>query len=191
MPSVRPSEEAKQRVAHLIELDKSDALTPEEKSELEHYVQLEHLMRLAKARAATPVMSVYVSAELRRLVADHAGHRCEYCLIRENDTYFGCEVDHVVSTKHGGATAEDNPAYACMVCNRRKGSDLGSLLRRTGELIRFFNPRMDVWEDHFELSGARIEPRTDIGEVTSPIFGFNDGERILERDELISQGRYP
>ncbi len=47
----RPSEEARLRVAHLIELDKSDALTPEEKSELEHYMQLEHLMRLAKARA--------------------------------------------------------------------------------------------------------------------------------------------
>jgi hypothetical protein len=47
----RPSEEVRLRVAHLIELDKSDALTPEEKSELEHYVQLEHLMRLAKARA--------------------------------------------------------------------------------------------------------------------------------------------
>jgi hypothetical protein len=47
----RPSEEAKRRVARLIELDKSDSLTPEEKSELEHYVQLEHLMRLAKARA--------------------------------------------------------------------------------------------------------------------------------------------
>jgi hypothetical protein len=47
----RPSEEAKRRVAHLIEREKADALTPEEKSELEHYVQLEHLMRLAKARA--------------------------------------------------------------------------------------------------------------------------------------------
>jgi hypothetical protein len=78
-----------------------------------------------------------------------------------------------------------------MVCNRHKGSDLGSLLRRTGELIRFFNPRTDVWEDHFVLSGARIEPRTDVGEVTAAIFKLNDVERILERDELISQGRYP
>ena len=78
-----------------------------------------------------------------------------------------------------------------MTCNRLKGSDLGSLLRRTGELIRFFNPRTDEWETHFELSGARIEPRTDIGEVTSLIFRFNDEERILEREELLSQGRYP
>jgi hypothetical protein len=136
-------------------------------------------------------VSVYVSAELRRLVAKRAEQRCEYCLIHEDDTFFGCEVDHVVSVKHGGATEEDNLAYACVVCNRRKGSDLGSLLRRTGELIRFFNPRTDDWEAHFELSGARIEPRTDIGEATLSIFGFNDEERILEREELISQGRYP
>jgi len=47
----RPSEEARQRVSHLIEMEKSDSITPGEKSELDHYLQLEHLMRLAKARA--------------------------------------------------------------------------------------------------------------------------------------------
>lgn len=46
-----PSEEARRSVAHLIEQEKSASLTPEEKSELDHYMQLEHLMRLAKARA--------------------------------------------------------------------------------------------------------------------------------------------
>jgi hypothetical protein len=47
----QPSEEAKQRVSYLIEREKSATLTPEERSELDHYMQLEHLMRLAKARA--------------------------------------------------------------------------------------------------------------------------------------------
>lgn len=47
----RPSEAAKQRVAELIRREKTDGLSPEETSELEHYVQLEHIMRLAKARA--------------------------------------------------------------------------------------------------------------------------------------------
>ena len=47
----QPSEEAKQRVSSLIEREKLDVLSPEEKSELDHYMQLEHLMRLAKARA--------------------------------------------------------------------------------------------------------------------------------------------
>ncbi|MEZ4735795.1 MAG: hypothetical protein R3E79_52560 [Caldilineaceae bacterium] len=39
---------AKQRVAALIQREKSSGLTPEEKAELEHYLQLEPLMRLAK-----------------------------------------------------------------------------------------------------------------------------------------------
>ncbi|MCE7986354.1 MAG: hypothetical protein DYG89_34705 [Caldilinea sp. CFX5] len=47
----RPSEAAKQRVADLIQREKSEGLTPEEQAELAHYLQLEHLMRLAKARA--------------------------------------------------------------------------------------------------------------------------------------------
>lgn len=47
----RPSEGAKERVADLIRREKSASLSPDEKSELDHYLQLEHLMRLAKARA--------------------------------------------------------------------------------------------------------------------------------------------
>lgn len=53
----QPSEEAKQRVVHLIEKEKSAALNTDEKSELEHYLQLEHLMRLAKARARRHLLS--------------------------------------------------------------------------------------------------------------------------------------
>jgi len=47
----RPSEAAKRRVAELIEREKTTGLTRDETSELDHYLQLEHLMRLAKARA--------------------------------------------------------------------------------------------------------------------------------------------
>lgn len=47
----RPSEASKARVGDLIYKSKNTALSIEEKSELEHYLQLEHLMRMAKARA--------------------------------------------------------------------------------------------------------------------------------------------
>lgn len=47
----RPSEETKQRVADLLRREKTTGLTPDELSELDRYMQLEHLMRLAKARA--------------------------------------------------------------------------------------------------------------------------------------------
>lgn len=44
----RPSEETKQRVSDLIEREKNDEISEEEKTELDHYLQLEHLMRMAK-----------------------------------------------------------------------------------------------------------------------------------------------
>jgi hypothetical protein len=47
----RPSEEARARVEDLVTREKTFLLTVEEKSELDHYLQLEHIMRLAKARA--------------------------------------------------------------------------------------------------------------------------------------------
>jgi len=49
--SFRPSSEASERVATLVEREKTTGLSPEEKAELDHYIELEHIMRLAKARA--------------------------------------------------------------------------------------------------------------------------------------------
>lgn len=46
-----PSEEAKERIADLIHREKTTGLTSEETAELNHCLQLEHLMRLAKSRA--------------------------------------------------------------------------------------------------------------------------------------------
>ena len=47
----RPSEEAKARVADLIFREKTEGLPEDEKSELEHYLQIEHLLCVAKVRA--------------------------------------------------------------------------------------------------------------------------------------------
>ncbi len=47
----KPSEESRQRVWDLIERGKAAPLPPEDKSEMDHYLEVEHLMRLAKARA--------------------------------------------------------------------------------------------------------------------------------------------
>jgi hypothetical protein len=137
-------------------------------------------------------MSVtYVNAELRRQVAARAERICEYCLIAEDDAFLGCAVDHIISEKHGGQTAADNLAFACVFCNRAKGSDVGSLDTSSSEFVRFFNPRTDIWPHHFRVAGNRIEGVTAIGRATARILRFNDWERVLERAELIEIARYP
>src|SRR5688500_12214845 len=123
-------------------------------------------------------MSDRIGNEVRDLVASRANQRCEYCLIREDDTFLGCEIDHIISLKHGGADDTSNLAFAGVLCNRHKGSDIASIFPPTGELVRLFNPRQDRWSDHFRIDGARILPLTKLGEVTARILRFNFSERI-------------
>jgi hypothetical protein len=49
--SWQASQEARDRVGALIEAEKAGSLSPDELAELNHYMELEHLMRLAKAHA--------------------------------------------------------------------------------------------------------------------------------------------
>jgi len=135
-------------------------------------------------------MSRSISPDLRQQVATRADFLCEYCLIAEADTFFGCEIEHIISLKHGGSSTPDNLAYACVFCNRHKGTDIGSI-SESGEFSRLFNPRTDHWIDHFQLVGIRIEPLTTAGEVTARILQFNHSDQVLEREALNIVGRYP
>jgi hypothetical protein len=47
----QPSQQARQRVADLLDRERTSGLSAEESAELSNYMQLEHLMRMAKARA--------------------------------------------------------------------------------------------------------------------------------------------
>jgi hypothetical protein len=47
----QPSEDTKRRVDRLIRREKNEGLTREETSELNHFMELDHILTLAKARA--------------------------------------------------------------------------------------------------------------------------------------------
>ena len=125
-----------------------------------------------------------ITEGLRADVAHRAGHRCEYCLIQEEDGGFPLQVDHIVSRKHGGSSEIDNLAYACILCNRHKGSEVASINPVSGEAIRLYHPRRDRWTEHFRLSDGYIEPLTDIGLATVRVLRFNAAERVAERKAL-------
>jgi HNH endonuclease len=127
-----------------------------------------------------------ISDQLRADVARRAGLRCEYCRIHETDAGFPHQVDHVVSRKHGGNSTFDNLAYACILCNRYKGSDIASVNTKTGEVVRLFHPRHDRWEDHFRFDANLIEPLTDTARVTVRLLRLNASERVAERRLLLS-----
>lgn len=135
--------------------------------------------------------SSLIPAELRRLVIERASGHCEYCLIHQDVSIYSHEVDHIIALKHGGQTRADNLALSCLSCNRYKGSDLATIDPINDEIVPLFNPRRQVWGEHFLLNDARIEGITQIGQATSRLLKLNAPNRILERQVLINQRRYP
>ena len=135
-------------------------------------------------------MSSYIPADLRGLSALAPAAFASTASFME-DTYLGNAVDHVISEKHGGETVEGNLAFSCQPCNRRKGTDVASVIPGTDGVVRFFNPRRDKWSDHFALVGFEIVGITPVGEATARILDFNAPNRVEERQALMEKHRFP
>jgi len=132
-------------------------------------------------------MGRYIPEALRKLVVARAHNSCEYCRSPQQYAGFTFEIDHIVPLKHGGETKENNLALSCPICNGNKGSDLGTLLpESSGEVIRFFNPRMHFWDDHFYMQHGSIIGKTPEGRATVLIFGMNTDQDCLYRSMLVS-----
>lgn len=135
-------------------------------------------------------MSESISAELRRLAAARADHRCEYGLLPEAFALHRHEPDHIVPLLHDGTTDAENLALACLWCNRYKGPNVGSFDPLTGQLTALFHPRRQVWGQHFRLVAAEIRPLTPEGRVTVRLLRMNDPDRLAQRQRLIETGLF-
>ncbi len=125
----------------------------------------------------------YISSALRNLVYERAKGRCEYCLISEGISFARHQIDHVIAEKHGGSTDDENLALSCTLCNKYKGSDIASI-DETGEVIPLFNPRRDVWSEHFRIDEGRFIGLTPKGKVTMRLLQINNFARVEERRAL-------
>ncbi|MBS1787473.1 MAG: HNH endonuclease [Acidobacteria bacterium] len=123
----------------------------------------------------------YISTALRRLVEERAWEQCEYCLLSSGVSFYPHEVDHIIAEKHGGLTESDNLAYACARCNRFKGTDLGSFDPATGQFAFLFNPRTQVWGEHFAFESEMIVGLTAEGRTTVKLLQMNSDECLAER----------
>lgn len=89
-------------------------------------------------------------------------------------------VDHVVASEHGGATEEGNLALACARCNWHKGPNIAGIDPPSGQMVRLFHPRRDVWHEHFEWRAVEVYGKTPVGrliqalaEIMEPRLGKN------------------
>ena len=133
----------------------------------------------------------YITDTLRQKIAKRANFCCEYCLIPEIFLATVFHIEHIRSIKHDGKTTLENLAFACPHCNQNKGTNIATFISDdSDELIRLFNPRKDLWLEHFQVMDGEILPKTIIAEGTIRILDFNQLERLILRQALIEAGVY-
>lgn len=133
-------------------------------------------------------MSNPLPDDVRQLVSERAGCCCEYCLIPDSHSFTPHQIDHIIARKHGGLSTLDNLAYACALCNKRKGSDVASFDKQTNQVVPLYNPRRDIWSEHFALKGVIIEPLSPTGRVTTQLLQLNRPPLLVERELLHTMG---
>jgi hypothetical protein len=115
------------------------------------------------ASRSSPCMNEF-AREVRRRASD----RCEYCQLPQSAFWRPFHIEHIVARQHGGLSRPDNLALACWNCNLKKGLNLSGIDPGTGRMAALFNPRGDLWDEHF-LPGwrpgapRRRDPGSDAG----------------------------
>lgn len=130
-----------------------------------------------------------VPSSIRDSVRQRAEGRCEYCGKQERFSPYSFHVDHIIPVKrHGGSAGLENLAWACFDCNTNKSADISGYDEQTGELTPLYNPRTQIWDEHFEMVDALIHGKTPIGRVTARLLQMNEQTRLESRRELVEKG---
>lgn len=80
---------------------------------------------------------------------------------------------------------------ACYDCNHHKGPNIAGFDLVTNQIVPLFDPRKEIWKNHFRWSGTELEGLTPTGRVTVHVLAINHYFRISLRRALILEGLFP
>jgi hypothetical protein len=127
---------------------------------------------------------------LRVFVWERARGRCEYCRLKQDEyEYQTFHIEHIIAKQHGGTDDPETLCLACSECNWAKGPNLSGLLN--GKLYPLFNPRKQKWNRHFCWDQTTIVGKTKTGIVTVQVLNMNNASRLMLRENLLFEGKFP
>ena len=134
-----------------------------------------------------------VSAEIRREVIIRADGFCEYCRSNSRFADSPFDVEHILPESKGGKSELVNLALACHGCNLFKSNKTEFFDAVSDKTVRLFNPRIDVWEEHFSWPSdfAEIVGLTAIGRATINTLNLNREGLVNQRRMLYRFGKHP
>lgn len=129
-------------------------------------------------------------AKIKVLVAERANHTCEYCHTSEDNNGQAMHIDHI---DPDSGHALDNLCLACWNCNTSKLDVVVALDPDTGQQVPLFNPRLQVWSEHFEwIEGyTEVAGLTAIGRATVVRLKMNRRRIVTARKRWVESGFHP
>lgn len=136
----------------------------------------------------------YIPVDVERRIRTAARDRCGYCLSPQHLVMARLQMEHIVPLSKGGSNDESNLWLACPLCNAFKASKIDALDPSTSTVVPLFNPRTQVWAEHFEWTadGLRIVGKTPVGRATVLALRLDsDPDAIAVRSYWVAAGWHP
>lgn len=130
--------------------------------------------------------NVYIPIAIQREVIRLSDGYCEYCLHPESYSTDYYHFDHIISLFEGGKNELNNIARSCGRCNILKNQQIHAFDPVTGKIFPFYNPRKDIWTEHFQWSDDEllVYGLSEIGRTTIEVFQLNREHLINLRKVL-------
>ena len=134
-----------------------------------------------------------IRASIRSKVEKRAGKLCEYCQSPLKFSSDPFSIEHILPTSKGGTDDLGNLALACQGCNGHKSTKTEAFDAISQTTATFYNPRKDVWNEHFVWSEdfTEIIGKTAKGRVTIKVLKLNRQRVMNLRRVLILAGEHP
>lgn len=134
-----------------------------------------------------------ISPSTRKTIAKRANYLCEYCLSPQDFSTQSHSIEHILPKIKKGSDEPENLALACQGCNSHKSDKTEAIDPFTKRISPLYNPRTDIWKDHFTWSDDYLEiiGITAKGRATISLLKLNRQGVINLRTVLILYGQHP
>lgn len=134
-----------------------------------------------------------IKSKLREKVRLAAKDICGYCRSPQHLIPIIFEIEHILPRAKGGSDEEENLWLACGVCNSFKHAKTHATDPQTRRKTRLFNPRKQIWTEHFEFSSDKTEVigKTACGRATIVALKLNNTRSVKMRKLWVSVGWFP
>jgi hypothetical protein len=134
-----------------------------------------------------------IKKELDEKIRLQAKNRCGYCLNPQELIPYKLEIEHIFPRALGGESIEENLWLACRECNVHKAAKTDAIDKLTDKTVKLFNPRLQIWNEHFEFSKytSEIIGKTACGRATVESLQMNNFYQITARSIWVEMNKYP